>query len=326
MGVAMDISSAFLAGRPQLLKRDADLYRKLIAWKTGGTSKPDAETLSQTLDMLAALHWLGDDIAPALERIASVRSYRDPEAKLLRRIAIAILALRTQPAPACPLKPGKRVGHVMKENSRPQTWYSFLEKASPEEALDLALTPDWSQFWNRLFRPFVLPLALLVHERRRSRGEPSDFGEVFRFGPYPSMRGTVVYERVQRQLDFFISEERVVIDPKKRETWPSFDALEIRGEDLYAYHFLTCQFKAPLLYTKMLDTFSFLDGVAFSWRLVEENVSSKVWMTIQRLRAGDRCTHVVVYDAAEAASVPGHTEAAAKDHDLRLQTASFLQV
>jgi len=325
MHVSGEIRAALLAGEPSRLEGHADAYRDLLRWKTEGGKTPDAGTLADTFAIVTGVAVLGRDVRPILRAIAGGKNYRDPCSRLLRSIAATVLEpSRRRPAP----RPGRwrpSHGHVLKERSKGATWFEFASRVAADVALDLALCPDYEQFGYELGRT-MLPLAMLVHAERRARGETSDLAELVRLGPYAERRAEVVFERTQAQPELFVSQRRHVAISRKPESWPSFDAVEIRGDELIAYHHLGLSFKAPLLFDRHLDAFAFLAEIERSWQLVEKQVAKRVWDRISRLRRSGRSKHVVVYDPAEAGPMAGHTAAAAEHYGVRLETASFLDL
>jgi hypothetical protein len=290
---------------PRELKRSAGLLR------ISGAERKLVPGAVREVFGLAVLAWVGgEEVGPIVENIAGSKALRSPEAKRLQDIAKWII----DPALA-PRAKEPRSGHVEGEKE----WFKVVGQSSPEESLDLALTPDHGDW--AVLGGFVLPLAMLVAISRGGRRET--VLDLLARGPRVERRGRLLYERTQRQPEF--DEE---VHPDQPATWPSFAAVEIKDEELIAYHYLDISWKAPLLFEPEsgLNAFSFLDHVDLAWRLVDDAATAADRQLIKGLRDQGRCRHVVAFDSAEAVVSDDDLNAAAKHYQLQLEARDLMDV
>jgi hypothetical protein len=288
---------------------DRELKRAVGLLKRSGAERKIMRDALDSVLSLACLAWMaGHDIDPVLDQIRKGKAFRSPLEKKLKLMAEWITDPTAAPQPKSP-----RGEHVQDEKE----FLRVLERLAPEEALDIALTPDHGA-WTT-FSSFILPLAVVVTKRRGA--EPDTVRRLLYLGPHPERRGHVLFEATQAPPKF-----RVAVRADDRSTWPSFAAVEIKGETLFAYHYMGISWKAPLLFEPDLNAFDFLDHLELSWKLVEEAVPAKDWKQIQQLRKAGHSQHVVAFDSTEAAAPEGDLDAAAQHYGLALEAHDLLAI
>jgi hypothetical protein len=200
----------------------------------------------------------------------------------------------------------------------PRTEKEFLRdlgNRSTAESLDITNSPDHPAYPDWM-GSYVLPLAL-----KRSRELGTDPITPASMGAWPERRGELLYGRTVPRPPYDTK-----VNPDDPKTYTGFDALERKGEELLAYHYVGIAWKAPLAFEAGLNAFTFLESLPCDWRQVRENVSAENWGWIARAREEGRCTHVVVYDPTEAGASEGAVKAAGEHYGVRLVAKGLFDV
>jgi hypothetical protein len=319
-----DLGSSAFAGLYALLSDERDLFARVTTlalplldnYQSSHRKSSDLVRPMIFPDLVALLvmaSLVGDDRRELWSKIGGAK----PAAKSSRMSELHKVTCRI--AGARPDSPGRGQpgrGAVGGESQ----WLKLLKTAPTRALFDLAISPD-SRIWTSVLRTFVFPLGLLLSKELTESGGSVDPFELFKIGSYPERHPRVLYERQYPRPDFG-TEPR----DEQPESWAGFDAVEVSGNELLAYHYVGLKWKAPLLFDRELNAFQFLDQLDKSWELVERQVSSERWEEIERHRKAGHCRHVVVYDENEASCPPEDLQRAAQHYGVNLRARDVTEV
>lgn len=302
---------AFLSGEESLIERAVALSRR-IAPQFSAATEEDLTALASLPDVLSwsvVAHLDGVDQSELWRRIASAPAARDEVIRKLQEVAAQLLD--PAPSPAGAGKPSKE-GHVKSERD----WLRRLKKSPTRHLFDLAASPDHT-LWGFFFSSLVLPLGLLLQfELRKAGDDGADARTLLRLGAYPERHENVIYER-QHERPKALSVAR----PDAPGTWFGFDALQLSGEQLFAYHWLGFHWQAPLLFDEDVNAYHFLDTLDLSWQLVKESLPPAQWAQVERLKDTEQCVHVIVIDGNTARFSSSHLARAEQHYGVKLDVA-----
>jgi hypothetical protein len=303
---------AFMSGEASLVERAVALSRGIVPQFSEATEE-ELTALAALPDVLTwsvVAHLDGVDQSELWRRIASAPAARDEVIRKLQEVAAQLLD--PQPSPAEAAKPSKE-GHGKSERD----WFRRLKKSPTRRLFDLAASPD-HPLWGFFFSSLVLPLGLLLQFELRAAGDDkgADARTLLRLGAYPERHENVIYER-RHERPKALSVPR----PDAPETWFGFDALQLSGEQLFAYHWLGFSWKAPLLFDDDVNAYHFLNTLDLSWRLAQEALPPEQWKRVERVKDTERCVHVVVIDGNHAQFSSSHLARAEQHYGVKLEVA-----
>ncbi|HEX8129157.1 MAG TPA: hypothetical protein VF527_08660 [Pyrinomonadaceae bacterium] len=289
---------AMLAGDDFYVKREIERAQILLRDHRDYIHPPNHVLMGEVLS-LAVIASLGDmDCSDIFQSIAKMKKYKGKGEKSLQLLARRIAGLEETPN-----KPSRKRGHVKGEAQ----WYRFVEKAAPADAFNLAVTPEHPHY--SLFQNYVLPLAYLVAFERAGADWRDYLLRLSKWGGSdPGAGRNIVYERTSTAPSV-----EVKVKPGNKATWRGFDAVELKGEEVFAYYYLGVTWQAPLFFEEDINIYLFLDNVEFDWHLVEEAVATEQWRTLAAAKEQGRCSYVFVYDAAQI-TAPEDDLARAEEH------------
>ena len=234
-----------------------------------------------------------------IDVIYETKIYRNDWEKTLQLIAKRIVKAADAPEP-----PYKKNGHVTKEGQ----WFKLVEKAPASHAYNLAVCPDHSG-WT-LMCSYVLPLAFQWCRERKKKDWKKDLRELLKWGgPFPEEARNVVYERISEK-----PKANSKVEASDETTWRGFDAVEIKGDELYAYYYLGAESKSCSILPGKEP--GFLDYVELDWKLVKENIPEKQWAKVAALQKD--CVYVIVYNASRCSVSEPDLVKAGKHYNLNL--------
>jgi hypothetical protein len=300
---------AALAGDRSYVDREAKRAVGLLA-KVDPAKKISPENYGDVMGLAALATLAGTKPEPWLENISKSARPKQPEARAFHDLAKKILL----PSPV-KYTEEPEPGHVTNDKE----WFKLLAETSSDHAFDLSETPDHN-IWAALTK-FVLPLGYLVAKERELAGKKVDLAELWKMGPYPERRGRVIYERTLPKPKFGTK-----VDPEAPATWPGFDAVEIKGSEVIAYHYLGITWKAPIVMSKGLNAFEFLDHLDLSFQHLEESLTDLDKKRIQTARKAKEILHCVVFDSAEAFADEDSIAAAAEHYGVKLEVKDLTEV
>jgi hypothetical protein len=319
-----DLGSSAFAGSYALLSDEREIFTRITRLSLPlldnyRSSKRKSSDLVRPLifpDLVALLvmaNLAGDDRRELWSKIASAK----PAAKDLRMLELHKVVCRI--TGAHPDSPGSRQPGLGAVESESQ-WLKLLKTAPTRALFDLAISPD-SNLWTSVLKIFVLPLGLLLSKELAESGEIVDPFELFKLGAYPERHPNVIYERQYPRPNFGIEPR-----DEQPESWVGFDAVEVSGNELLAYHYVGLKWKAPLLFDQELNAFQFLGQIDKSWKLVKQHISSEQYAEIEKLKKAGQCEHIVVYDENEASCPLEDLQRAAQHYGVNLQARDVTEV
>lgn len=283
------------------------INREFDAWMKSLTPRSSLRDAGPMVTLLALGELLNKDQRDRLAAFCALGRIETPTLCALQRCVCWMLEGRLITAES--VWPG---GHIEEERE----WLEALDRLPPATLFDLALTPD-HVLWPMLAH-FVVPIGAMLAKQCGLSGVPLD---LFYLGAHLERRGELLYERIRPRPSW-----DEPFDAKDRSTWAGFDGIEEKEGRLLVYHYLGSTFQAPLLLDDEVNSFEFLDQLAWSWKLVEETVDEACWRRIEQRRAEGDCEHVVVYDATVATTVAGHLERAAVHYGVNLTACDMMSV
>lgn len=256
--------------------------------------------------MYACLYeFIGEDQSAVWQRLAS-----SPLPKDLGVSSLVELLTSSGETPAKAVRP--------RALRYPRTHAEFLReiKTRPTvEVLDVANSPDhpaysdWMQY-------YVLPQAL-----RRSRELKCAPIVPASINARPERRGQRMWARTRAR-----PEDAVEVRARDPATWFGFDALERRGEKLFAYHYPGLDWRAPSAFEPGKAEFRLLESLSQDWEDVHQHIDAEAWAWIESARQGGRCTHIVAYDPTFVKAPVASVEAAGKHYGIRLVASSLFDL
>jgi hypothetical protein len=302
---------AMLSGDEFHIEREIKIAETILTKYPKEARPPHPYVLSDVMD-LAIIASLGEkDFFDVFESIAEAEIYQDKEEKSLQLLARRIVGLETVPA-----KPYKKRGHIKKAGE----WLRLVKDNLPADVFNLAVTPEHDESY--LLEKFILPLGFLLAKSQEKEDWRIYLKQLLSWGGANlEKRKNIVYERIAETPDV-IGEA----NPDDKSTWWGFDAVEVRDEEIFAYYYLGTKWEAPLFFQDEINVYRFLDDVEFDWKLVEENVDTEIWDNIAAKRKQDKCTYVVVYDAASAYAPEQALERAREHYGLKIVTNDITEV
>ncbi len=302
---ANDGRDALLLGEREAIEVEVRRATDLLSRRRQEKKAPPENVMSKILGLAVIASLGGDDPEFFFKAIAQSKSYKQAWEKSLQLVARRILGLESTPS-----APVDQAGHITTD----EEWYRLVKKAPTAQAFNLALTPDHPR-WVFL-GSYVLPLAFLLSQERKAKDKSADLLKLMRTGtPDPEGLGTVLYERVAE-----------ISASKKSESRLGFDAIEMKKGELRAYYYLGIRWQAPLLFQDDLNTYDFLDHLEADWKTVKQAVSEELWSKIEKARAENNCTYVVVYDGNNAFAPEEALQRAAAHYQLNIETHDLTEI
>ena len=294
---------ALLTGDEFHIKREIERAQILLRNHHAYIHPPNYMLMGEVLS-LAVIASLGDtDCSDIFQSIAGAKKYKDK-----RETSLQLLARRIAGLEETPTKPYKKRGHVKTEAQ----WYRLVETADPTDAFNLAVTLEHPR--ASLLGSYILPLAYLVARAKTNENWRNYLPRLLKWGsPNPEEERNIVYERTVAAPSV-----EVKVKPEDKATWRGFDAVEIKGEEVFAYYYLGVRWQAPLFFEGDINIYLFLDNVEFDWRLVEEVVAAEQWRTITAAKEQGRSSYVFVYDAAQITAPEDDLARAAEHYGLNI--------
>lgn len=294
---------ALLSGDEFHIKREIEIAETILTNYHEETHPPHPYVLSDVLD-LAIIASLGEkDHFDVLEAIAESSIYEEKEEKILQLLVRRILGLEE-----IPTKPYKKRGNIKKESE----WFRLVKENAPADVFNLAVTPEHPEFY--LLEKFILPLGCLLAKSQKKEDWRLYLKQLVSWGsPNLEKRKNIVYERIAPE-----PEDIAKANPDDKSTWRGFDAVEARDDEILAYYYLGSKWEAPLVFQDEINVYSFLDDVELDWKMVEENVDAEIRDEINAEKRQDKCSYIVVYDAAVASAPEAALERAREHYGLKI--------
>lgn len=282
----------------QILTHPTHLPPKMVA-------RP-SDTLLLTLSAsLLVRRAAGEDVDAELERLSSLKGYKEKAALIVQGALARIVAGKVAKAGALN---EREIGY-------PDTDADFKKLAdrAPAIGAKLALVPD-GPLWGRLFGTSV-PLA---YEAMLSSGRAPDLAALRAFlrAGADSRARDVVYERAGEASTGVWRDDASAV--------PGFDAVELAADAVIVHHYMGVRWQAPLLLDEQVDAFRFLAHAGAGWADVQKRVDGATWRRIEKARTAHRTVHRVSIDPENAMEDAASTERARKRYGVEIEVTGFL--
>lgn len=302
---------ALLSGDEFYIGREIKIAETILNTYKEETRPPHQYVLSDAFDLAIIASLGGGDYSDVLQSIAKAEIYDEREEKSLQLLAKRIIGTEMVPE-----KHYKKPGHIKKSGE----WVKIVKEITPADSFDLAVTLEHPESY--LLEKFILPLGYLLARSQKTEDWRTYFRHLLSWGSADfEKQPNIVYERVNNE-----PEEIVKAEPEDRKTWRGFDAVELLEDEVIAYYYLGAKWEAPLFFQEEINVYSFLDGVEYDWKLVEENISSETWKSISEIRNEKNCSYFVVYDSANAYAPEAALQRACEYYNLKIVTKDITEI